>query len=679
MRTFLIGVFLPLASLISAQTLIPYLGSGGYYDYATESGEIVVRLAYDQLAIMPEHEIGAVGALNRRPLIYLRNGMTLSGADGRAVRVVNFETENSAPDTLRHLWMVEVGGKLYFVNHLTGETRDYWPGQLFETPFWFPWHTRDSMAEVGQFRYGVHRVYRKSDRVNFIDTTLKEIFPRDFAAAAAISPNYFLLGDGIRQLGVGDHNGQIRIPLMWENIETTPREGYFLVNNPVHSYISRLTGRAGMLDADGKIVLDTIFQNVRYAGNDYLVVETKTRFGLADYSGKWVFPPEFEWMYHVHTDCFVTKRPGEKVRLLNSKGENLLGKGYDRIGLHKANLGTGTPYLILHDGPVSAIADSTFRILFSEKLLDISGISERPGTNIPQFITRKAAPNRPAGVLGLRDETGQVVIPEQYDQVGLLTEAGAEFFVVQKGALWGVFDRAGNAILPVDFSSIRAEADTAVGKTVVFWAKPAGLSLFYAFDRTGQKLPGTRRDFETDPPKPAVNAAGPQPPHRKIIREFDRDGTERTAILDAGGKTVFAFPDSLEAHPMYFDSETEWAGDFLIVCRREDGLCGLLDSMGNPVLPFRFRNLAMVQPGRLLSCDNANKTDLLDWQGQVLFAAPRYANFTAYEGPDGYWLASAVDLTVVVSPENTFVRPIPGAFQRFATGKEPRHLALFFP
>jgi hypothetical protein len=86
--------------------------------------------------------------------------------------------------------------------------------------------------------------------------------------------------------------------------------------------------------------------------------------------------------------------------------------------------------------------------------------------------------------------------------------------------------------------------------------------------------------------------------------------------------------------------------------------------------------LEIKKTGHLLSCDNADgHTDLLNWQGEMLYSAPEKHSFYCYSAEDGYLLATSTDLTVVFSPAGEFVRSLPYKISRLVSGHPGVHMA----
>ena len=145
-----------------------------------------------------------------------------------------------------------------------------------------------------------------------------------------------------------------------------------------------------------------------------------------------------------------------------------------------------------------------------------------------------------------------------------------------------------------------------------------------------------------------------------IVTVRDKKGGVLDVIVDQQGKTVAELP-GLEADRVY-DGPKHWTIAYFTAKERSSGLQGVVDSMGRTVLPFRYKELKIMVPGRLLSCTNeAGKTELLNWQGTVLFTASGKTYTRLYEPKNGYLLVGMEGLneTAVITPDNQFARVIP--------------------
>jgi hypothetical protein len=146
-----------------------------------------------------------------------------------------------------------------------------------------------------------------------------------------------------------------------------------------------------------------------------------------------------------------------------------------------------------------------------------------------------------------------------------------------------------------------------------------------------------------------------------IVTIRDQKGGSLDVIVDQQGKIVAELP-GLEADRVY-KSRTYPELSYFTAKDRSSGLQGVVDSVGRTVLPFRYKELKIMVPGRLLSCTNeAGKTELINWQGAVLYTASGKTYTRLYEPANGYLLVGmeALNETAVITPDNQFLRTFPG-------------------
>lgn len=492
-RIFFWCTCLLLASAAVAQPLIPYLGANGKYGYADPAGKLIYPPEFDTAPFMPSDSLGVRVTITRQPYFLLRNGLLLGGkADGTSYMLDYGDWQDTARtvDTLRHLWLAHVRGKAFLVDARTRDTQEYWPIRYYQMPNWFSYYALPEDRYM-QFQYGFCRVYKgtapgKKPRINFVNTRLQEIFSRDFPAGKVVDRQFVVLADDNRKMGVGDSSGRICVPLAWDKLQPTKRSGYFFVNNAELAAGNTWKERGGMIDADGKLVIDTVYRDLQAAGKDYIIVRRQFSAGVMDYTGKWVLPMQYMEISHVRGDYFIVKDSLRRVNVLNTKAEKQFPIDYSEIRVQGHDK-PDKPLLELWEYPVVHMADAHFHILFSDTNAQ-SALLRFPKSVSNQFLTHKDTRGKPGRLYGVRDDTGKFVLPPVYDQI-MLPADEANFYIVKKDKFFGLFDTQGREILPVKYVSIRPD-EAELGKKITrIWAKPQEGKLYKAYDLTGKELP----------------------------------------------------------------------------------------------------------------------------------------------------------------------------------------------
>jgi hypothetical protein len=220
------SILLTLLTLLSftsahAQPLIPWLGANGKYGYATEEGRVVVQPVFEEPgSIFRKNEVAVRDMQDGKIIHILRNGIEIKNAK----HVARAEWITPGKDTvfLPQLAVADRGDKVELFHLGSGVRKEYVHPRQVKQPAWFKifndynYPSPDQYLSSCKFYYGAHRVFKNAERVNFLDTALNEIFPRDFSAGTIAGHGYFLLADEKRKIGVGDMSGAIRIPFVWD-------------------------------------------------------------------------------------------------------------------------------------------------------------------------------------------------------------------------------------------------------------------------------------------------------------------------------------------------------------------------------------------------------------------------------------------------------------------------------
>jgi len=284
-----------------------------------------------------------------------------------------------------------------------------------------------------------------------------------------------------------DQTGKIRTPFVWERIDLPTRPGYFLVNNETNTF-SKKPHRAGMIDTDGKIIIDTIYQYIT-GGKDYLLVHGKDRVGLMDYTGKWIFPLEYRDISSFFGEFFIVKPVGRMANVVNLKGEKQFPKDFSDIEIRSFRYGQ-KPFLQFRDGSLTGLADSTFRIYFTDTLTSIAETQQTTFTKkAHHFLVLEGRSNYAHDRFGIRDTSGKRILPGIFNRISRMEHFGDDAYLVKKDSLWGVFDTEGKVIFPVNFLEIMEGSHPENDRIPVIWARTVGEYLYTAYDKNGQKLP----------------------------------------------------------------------------------------------------------------------------------------------------------------------------------------------
>ena len=127
--------------------------------------------------------------------------------------------------------------------------------------------------------------------------------------------------------GLIDLSGKQILPCEYENITVIPG-----VKNSIK--IAK-DGKYGLVTTEGNTVLEPIYNDILNLGEDYkngyITVDANGKYGVTDYMGKQLLENKYEKVDQIYgKDLFVIENAG-KQELVNTEGEVVLSKGFDKI------------------------------------------------------------------------------------------------------------------------------------------------------------------------------------------------------------------------------------------------------------------------------------------------------------------------------------------------------------
>ncbi|MCC6459845.1 MAG: WG repeat-containing protein [Saprospiraceae bacterium] len=573
----------------SAQALIPYYGSTSpsgkaRYGYATEEGKVLIEPRYQGIhEIMPAAKIFTV--LNNpdverallqpgeppltagKAVLLLRSGLRMAVDNPKdvVVGVQDYNVYGKKLDSIGHLIGLPKGRDfmLYDLRKNTGKT--YLHLVRNNSRDWFTNYYSPEREYLGPFRFthGAMEVWKTPGTMNFVDTDLKEIFPRDFAAGRVADAGHFILAEAPNQYAIGDRSGKLRTPFVWTDIQPSGRAGFFMVTGPRYNHGK--SGIAGLIDADGNIILDTVYRNITPFGGDLLIVEKDQRFGLMDYSGKIVRPITAQSIQPV---------TGKRWLLVNEYGP---GGSHPRSNLLDAGGKPMLPETVQGIGVPATIPIPHFLVQFSgywafydlelNEIARFTGIDNGKIVETDPFVFQISTLVEGKYQYGLFDRDGHSLHPTGFDEIMRLVP---HYFRVKKDTLFGVINSKGETLVPVQFLSIKAEV---FRNDTLFWGEQAN-GRWMAYNRKGEKVPESGRLEPSVFLDPVIG-----------IKRISGNGPVK-AILSDG--TRITMPDSLKEWQLLRQLHTPKGG--LVVFSRSK-------SNKKETLVFDDRMRPLVPPG----------------------------------------------------------------------------------
>jgi hypothetical protein len=442
------------AALLPAQTLIPFQGYKDLFGYATEDGQVVIEPKYKGIfEVLPADRFYTVLRHNG-PLQALTRRGELIPMENRHDVVT--EVENVRPyarqiDTLRHLVAIKKGGTMLTLrNTRTGAQTEWFnPTRNNNSDWLMVRYSSRRERDPLQFTEGALPVWTSPTTLNFIDTDMKLLFDRDFGAGIVADAEYFIVAEGREKLAIADRKGVVRTPFAWGLLQPGGKTGYFIAIGP--TYTNNSGGhRYGLINADGELVLDTIYRSTIQPFGDMVIVEIDQRFGLMDYQGKEVLPISAQHIYPVARDRMAlisdqdpaTKAP--RAWLMDRKGRRLLSEYASRILPYDRR---DFPHFVFEYPDRQEIRDTALQLIATLEGMDESELVE----TAPWVIQRR---NNQAGAWKYRlcDVDGQALTPELFDE---MIRVFPRVYQVKSGGRYGVVNERGEEIVPGRHATIR--------------------------------------------------------------------------------------------------------------------------------------------------------------------------------------------------------------------------------
>ena len=269
----------------------------------------------------------------------------------------------------------------------------------------------------------------KGNRMGFTDMRGRVVIPLDYEQAGSFSegcaPVLVKIDSFFNACTFIDTLGRQLYPPKFQNVQ--PFEcGYALV---------RQYDRWGIMDHDGNIVLPTVYENLTtlfdtcfFAGDD---------FGMAffDRTMQPLTKPVYEWTGGISEGRVLVKRDG-KYGFLDRRGREVIPCIYDRIGRFRGNR-----TMVCRDGKYGII-DTTGRFVLPLEYDNKSTHGEKYRYYDGLALVEKD------GKLGYVDTAGQLVIPFYFDAAFQFSEGLAS---VRFKGMWGYIDTHGDVFMPFVF------------------------------------------------------------------------------------------------------------------------------------------------------------------------------------------------------------------------------------
>ena len=258
-----------------------------------------------------------------------------------------------------------------------------------------PYYGGKSDPENVYFKYGYRKVEKADSSVNFIDTFFVEVFKNNIVNGVALSHDLFAIYNSSGKAGLIRKDGTEVIPPTYYAIDNSGWQGYFVITVMSGGY----THPKGLIDQSGKIIIDTIYQDIKQLTKGLFILTQSGKSGVIDLNGKFILPVEYTDVKYFTNGLFYAK------------------KGSDYFVYDQTGKAVSGPFPVIeryakYPMITSQRQDST---LFIDSLGKVVFI--KPGKFSVREYTNSGIIVAKDNLKGLFSQTGKMLIEPVYDQV----------------------------------------------------------------------------------------------------------------------------------------------------------------------------------------------------------------------------------------------------------------------
>ncbi len=204
------------------------------------------------------------------------------------------------------------------------------------------------------FTYGYHKIEKENGLVNFIDTLLNEVLADDVINGAALSSTVFVVWDEHGKAGLIKRDGSFTIAPAYYSIATSGLKDVYMVTS-LHGNVE---GNKGLVNAEGRILLDTIYQEIKYLQHDQFSVSKNAAKGIVNIKQRVIVPPQAYEEYKKLTPELYAGRKQYQNFILDTAGTVLGGPYKTLVGAPEFDL------VYSHRGDSTFYYDASGKFLF---------------------------------------------------------------------------------------------------------------------------------------------------------------------------------------------------------------------------------------------------------------------------------------------------------------------------
>jgi hypothetical protein len=448
------------------------------------------------------------------------------------------------------------------------------------------------------FSFGFKKIVTPDAQVNFIDTNFQTMLPFNVINGFPLNANLFSIYNDQGLVGMCKKDGTMVLDYQYYSIKSTGHPDYFIItlrSNPSGvSYYGEVNYQ-GIINQQGKILLDTMPSTIHYLQHDHFLVSKQGVSGIINIKGETILPYEFSSLSKL-TDALYVGRKQESYYMYDLQGQ-LIGGPYPKMTTNeKATMWTS----IRNDSTL--FIDRSGKIKF--RLQGIYNINQSSkGGMIVSFESNQA----------LISETGRVLI-EPAKQTLTMTVIDDLVMVYTREGIRGVYSISKGWIHPADGSVQQTEYRNPDQKTrnntLQVWTELES----YTYTNT---LKNVTVEIKSEPNK-TYQTTTVESPDTLSVR------------ISSGRKVKYPRNENLDAKSY---------GDEVYFEKKEDGQRIILNESLQPIQPpgFVYRSRTNCDGQIVFELNSKEKgSGLMSLQGKWLYGPDK--ELTVLRWLDGLWL-----------------------------------------
>lgn len=481
---FLMLLFCSTTSL--AQNLIPVPGTNGTYGFANTAGKVVTAPQFKKAWLPNEQGLALASDSSQNIRVIRQDGVVLpasvlfrSWIEPVAEIATTTTSISGQPDTVPVFFCIRSSDYQEFLVIKNGkngwETRKYLSFEKLKSPVSVYGNYVNENYVTGPFTFfhGLHRVIKGERQVNFINTDLKEVFPQDYVNGTILKNGYLAVASPEGQFALADAKGKLRTGFMYRNIMAAMQPDRFVVN---HIPAQHHTRNVGLIDADGRVVIDTVYAEMTAITENWLLARKNDLYGVIDYAENTLLPFEYGILEYTQGGIFIASKEFSGFNLITIEGKPVLENTCSKIEYRQNWTSADQSYYQItpeYQSPVRTLLNAKLNVVVSDTIRLLEGYYGNLRITGPWGM-------------GLYDLAGKNLIPTIYQEIERQRDTSG-FLVMRSDSLFGFYSMDGQEVLPCKYTRIVPEKGP---DGTILWANPhRNKNLYTPFTLKGERLP----------------------------------------------------------------------------------------------------------------------------------------------------------------------------------------------